>query len=262
MEKPKHDLQLEIAESLETSPEFLPVIAQLLEDLWALGGIPEVLVSLLKGVAPKESIKSILDLGCGKGANGIAMAAAFGCRVAGIDAFGPFIEEASRRADQAGVGNLCRFRVGDMRGSLAGPPTYDAVLFVALGGLLGGFDRTVEQIRSVVRPGGFIVIDDGFLPDGAPIQMDGYEHYRDRDQTYALLHSHGDEIVAEYQYKSEETEALNQKNNASILKRATILSRSQPQWADDIERYCQRQKLECETIENQMISAAWVLRRK
>jgi SAM-dependent methyltransferase len=61
-------------------------------------------------VAPGSAV---LDVGCGVGRWSVPLAQ-HGARVTGIDLSPTMVAEASRRADAAGVGDRCRFEVGDV----------------------------------------------------------------------------------------------------------------------------------------------------
>jgi ubiquinone/menaquinone biosynthesis C-methylase UbiE len=57
----------------------------------------------------------VLDLGCGKGAVSVKLAAALKCNCYGIDGISEFIETSKEKAKEYGVDALCCFEVGDIR---------------------------------------------------------------------------------------------------------------------------------------------------
>ncbi|HSM16314.1 MAG TPA: methyltransferase domain-containing protein, partial [Gemmatimonadales bacterium] len=139
-------LQQDIAAALETTPELLPFIPELLADLWGLGASLEIIVELLRPLALPRSTR-VLDAGTGKGAVAITLAERFGFRVLGIDGFQPFVDEATRRAETRGVSTLCRFEVGDFRDTLPILQNFDVVIYAALGCILGTVDQCVGLLR-------------------------------------------------------------------------------------------------------------------
>ena len=98
----------ELAQSLDADPALLPWLAELLQDVWALGCDPEIVVDLLRRSGVRHG-SEVLDLACGKGAIAIPLARATGCRITSIDLFGDFVRQ--------GAGARC-FRVEQGRKSL------------------------------------------------------------------------------------------------------------------------------------------------
>ena len=49
---------------------------------------------------------------------------------------------------------------------LAQASEYDVVLLLSVGPVSGDHEQTVADLRTLVRAGGYIVIDDGFLAEG------------------------------------------------------------------------------------------------
>ena len=254
-------LQQDIAAALEPTPELLPFIPELLADLWVLGASLEIIVELLGPLALPRSTR-VLDAGTGKGAVAITLAERFGFRTLGIDGFQPFVDEATRRAETRGVSTLCRFEVGDLRDTLPTLQSFDAVVYAALGGILGTVDQCVGLLRGPVRPGGLIVIDDGFLARAEPNHQPGYESYLPHDQTLTLLTAHGDEVLREVIIPVEDIRDTNQRQTALIRKRAEGLARRYPDAADALAQYVERQDRECALLETDVVSAVWLLQRR
>lgn len=88
------DLDDSIAQAMETDARILPVLPELLADLWELGPSAEQVVAVLKSVGV-EPDSTVIDLACGKGAVAVALAEQLGVRVEGIDAFQPFLKVAA-----------------------------------------------------------------------------------------------------------------------------------------------------------------------
>ena len=109
------DIDRQIAESLDATPDLLPFLPELLAD-WTSSPPDEVLRFLEPLELPPTT--RALDLGCGKGAVALALAERLGFYVVAVDAFPPFVEECRRRAEDKRLGHRCEFYCGDLRGWL------------------------------------------------------------------------------------------------------------------------------------------------
>jgi SAM-dependent methyltransferase len=252
------DLAGEIAFTLEAEPKLLPFLPQLLQDLPTLGGALEDVLDLLRrGGLPAGS--SVLDLGCGRGEIAIAIARELAASVTGVDAFAPFIERARALAGAAGLGGRCTFRCEDLRCALREPATYDAVLMVALGPVLGDLNATVGALRRVVRPGGLILIDDAVLAAGHEAPP-GWEGYLARAEAERALTARGDRLLAVVE-RTAAMSAYNRHALTAIARRAHELARASPALAPALERYLVRQQRETHLMEGPIVPAMWLLRR-
>lgn len=254
-------LEQDVAAALETTPELLPFIPELLADLWVLGASLDIIVELLGQLGLPRPTR-VLDAGAGKGAVAITLAEQFGFQVLGIDGFQPFVDEATRQAEARGVSHLCRFEVGDLRDALPTLQDFDAVIYAALGGILGTVDQCVGLLRRPIRPGGYLVIDDGFLAGEARMRDRGYESYAPNEETLALLTAHGDEVLREVIIPVEDIRDTNQQQTALIRKRAEGLASRHPDAADSLAQYVERQERECALLETDVVGAVWLLRRR
>ena len=253
------ELEWAVAASLDATPDLLPWIPELLADLWALGSSPEEHLAVLRH-APLAPGARALDLGCGKGASAVALARELGLRVDGVDGFGPFVDEARARAAEHGVEALCSFERGELLDALARARDYDLVLFAAGGPELGG-RPCVERVRGCVREGGWILVDDGFLPEGLGVVPPGYEGYRSRAETLAGLTASGDELVFELLPDPDARHAAERRNTELIRGRARALAKRHPERAASFEGYADAQAEEVERLRVSHVPALWLLRR-
>lgn len=249
----------ELAAHFGLSVRLLPHLHELLADFDELGSDSELVAAWLKGHGFGTGSR-VLDLGCGKGAVAVALARALGCRVTGIDAYAPFVEEARKRAAALGAADSCRFRTGDIRCEAGNETGFDAVLLLAVGPVFGGPGDTVGALRRCVRPGGLMVIDDGYLL-AATVDFPGYDGLLGRTQTLAQLAAHGDEIIAEKLGSRAEAAAQNRLYQAWIEERGRLLAGRRPELASDITAYIEKERRECTIIEHDIQSAVWLLRR-
>lgn len=253
------DLDESIAEAMEADVRLLPILPELLTDLWELGPSAEQVVAVLRS-AGVEPGSEVLDLACGKGAVAVALAEQLGVRVDGIDAFEPFVQAARDLAVERGVSGSCHFEQGDVRDLLKGDGQYDVALLLSVGPVLEDYGHTIAGLRRLVRSGGYMLIEDGFLADGAaPAPM--AEAYGGHAETLRQLTACGDDLVQEFLCPSEDASAVNQKNNDLIRKRASIVREKYPAFEQLIDEYVARQERETRTLREDVLCAIWVLRK-
>lgn len=257
----KQPLENLVAYTLGATEELLPFVHELLADLESLGTSPEAVVSLLRPL-DLPTPPRILDLGCGKGAASIALAQSLGASVLGVDGYAPFIEHARAAAQAAGLGELCEFLHGDLREAVRQEKNWDAVLYLAVGDVLGPLDAQVAALRQTVRPGGYMLIDDCYRLSGAQLSLPEYQNLHTREESRALLERHGDRILREDRFPPDEVRAMNARNNTAIAARASALSARHPELAPAFQAYVDRQIEECAILENHVADVHWLLWRE
>ena len=207
-----------------------------------------------------EPGSTVLDLACGKGAVAVALAEQARVRVEGIDAFQPFLQAARALAAERGVSHRCRFEQGDIRNLLGQEEQYDAALLLSVGPVLGDYEQTLAGLRSLVRAGGYIVIEDGFLADGAtnPPLAEGYAGH---SEILRQLTACRDVLAREIICPTEQVRSVNRRNTDLIRQRASLLRASHPAFEKLIDEYVARQERETQILGTDVLCAIWVLRR-
>jgi cyclopropane fatty-acyl-phospholipid synthase-like methyltransferase len=238
-----------------------PFLPELLADMWALGCTPHLVVELLQPLKLKPGSTRVLDLGCGKGALGITLAKELGFRIHGVDLCEAFLQEATRRARELDVCDLCQFELRDLREAVAACGDFDLAALASLGGVLGTLDRCVSSMRQVVRPRGYMIIDDGFLSNTQSVDRPGYGHYRSHSHTLECLEAHGDTLLEERIYTTEQTRAVNLDYIHHISGRARELGQHHPEAAEALRAYVADQQSECEFIDREITRAIWLIQR-
>ena len=248
-----------VAYALEVDPRLLPWIPELLSDFDELGSDAALIVSVLRDLA-LPAPASVVDLGCGKGAVAVAIAKTLGHRVEGIDLFEPFIESCLERAAAAGVSGLCSFRHADILKLAGRGQPADAVVYAALGDVLGTLDETIGVVRRFVGPHGYILIHDGYIKDGGAADFPGYQYATSRDESLRQLQSHGDLLVREVIPPEEHAEAYGQEL-ARIRRRAEELAERHPELKAELLGYVEHQRQAYAYMATNIAPVVWVLQR-
>ncbi|MBN2367332.1 MAG: class I SAM-dependent methyltransferase, partial [Calditrichaeota bacterium] len=203
----------------------------------------------------------VLDLGCGKGAVSVQLASNLGFQVTGIDIMPAFLEEARKKAREYKVGNLCIFREEDILEYVRESRDFDLVILASLGGIFGSLKNTVAQMRTQIRSGGYMVIDDGFLKNEKSLQRIGYEHYRTHQESIEELTRFGDHLIQEVNTTGVSLK-INEEYLRKIKNRGSELKEIHPELAEDIEAYISRQQEDCRIIDEKLEGALWLLQKK
>lgn len=247
-----------VAESLDADAALLPQMSAMLADVQDLGGDSTAAAAMIasSGDAPGRA----LDLGCGKGALAIALAGA-GWDCTGVDGYAPFVESAKLTAQEQGVTDRCRFLCDDLRSVPIPETPYDLVACCGVGPFAGGFARTIAALARHVKPGGLILIEDGFLADDAAMseaqEFVGYAHL---GVTRAQLTGSGASIIAERISAADESAQANAALLEKITPRAESLRHASPELDALVGDWLQEQRRQNELLGRVLIPAIWLLR--
>jgi 2-polyprenyl-3-methyl-5-hydroxy-6-metoxy-1,4-benzoquinol methylase len=250
-----------LAKSLEITTDFLSYLPELLIDLWELGCSLNQIVEMVEGLRLPLNKTKILDLGCGKGAVSITLAQKFGFRATGIDASKSFLEVAIQKAREFKVSDLCHFEFGDIREFTKTERDFDLVIYASLGNVLGDYKEIAENLRKMVHPGGYILIDDGFLKDVSKIDRQGYEHYFQHDIVIQQLTSLGDKIIQEVIVPNETVRSINYAYLDAIKKRSKEFLQKKSELKEAVSEYIKNQEIECEIIDKHVTGAVWLIQK-
>lgn len=234
----------------------LPWIAEVFGGLSALGCSPRQIAGWL-GRAGVGAGDRVLDVGCGKGAAAVEVAARLGCRVVGVDAFGPFVESARELAARRGVAGLCRFEQGDARAvrEVVGGRRFEVAMMVGLFEL----EEAAEVLRPRVRAGGVYLIDDCVSPgrvapsEDAPLT---------RGEARMLLEERGDRVERETVWSAERVRRVEAGLSAEIRKRARVVWRREARARGPLEELLRRQRASAGDLVGVARPAMWLVRRR
>ncbi len=252
------DLNESIMESLDgSSQDLLPYFPYLLQDLQEIGTDPNVVSKFVKqNIDDSKSLK-ILDLGCGKGAVSVRLAKDFNCNVVGIDAIPEFIESAKQLAIENGVTEKTTFIQGDIRILYTNYMDYDIVILGAIGPVLGNQQETLENVSQCLKPSGFVILDDGHLPDKTDNKK---EIYTTKSRFYHFIKSAGFMVIEESIFESENMHQQNEIIFNAIKKRAKELIEKYPSKATIFNDYLIEQETQNNALENDLTCGVWLLR--
>jgi ubiquinone/menaquinone biosynthesis C-methylase UbiE len=249
-----------IADSFEVDKKLLPYMPFLLQDLWALGSSVDYIIDVVGSLKLPPAQTTLLDLGCGKGAVSIHIASKFRHRVVGVDRMTAFLEDARQKSIEYHVSHLCEFINQDIMEFLSAEHEFDLVILASLGGIFGTLKNTVAQLRTQVRPGGYMLIDDGYLRKTNALKRKYYEHYKNHKDTIKELTAFNDLLLQEIS-TTDVSLKINNEYMISIKKSGKELLAQHPELEDDINTYIQLQAEECDVINNQIEGALWLLQK-
>jgi len=254
------ETQQSVANSLEVEYKLLPHMPYLLQDLWELGSAADQILDLISTLPLSANTIKVLDLGCGKGGVSIKIASKFGFEVVGIDAMPEFLKDAFNKATEYKVNGLCTFIEQDIQTYVKNENNFDIVILASLGGIFGDNRDTVNILRTQVKPGGFIIIDDGYLKNSENLKRKGYGHYRNYKETIKELTTFNDSLFTEIS-TAETSKNINDEYLKFIENRSIELIHKYPELEKDLNSYLELQREECDILENEIEGMIWVLKK-
>ncbi len=112
----------------------------------------------------------VLEVGCGTGFTATHLAEATGCRLMGIDLNPGMVEWAQKRAVRKGLQERCQFRVADAQQLPFEDDTFDAMLCESVTAFVPDKRLALSEYRRVVKPGGYVGLNEGTWVKGIPPQ--------------------------------------------------------------------------------------------
>jgi sarcosine/dimethylglycine N-methyltransferase len=111
---------------------------------------------------------SVLDVGAGVGGPARFLAAAYGCRVTGVDLSAPFVDAARYLTERTGQGGQVSFQAASALELPFDNGDFDTVLLQHVAMNIDGRAGLYREIRRVLRPSGRFAIYDVVLNSGEP----------------------------------------------------------------------------------------------
>jgi cyclopropane fatty-acyl-phospholipid synthase-like methyltransferase len=119
-------------------------------------------IRLLGDYLRLTSDSSVLDIACGKAGPALVLAAAYGCRILGVERLPAFADEARRRISEAGLDALIEVRTADAREFPLEPAACDAAICLGASFIWGTMAEAAPALAPTVRSGGFVAVGEPF----------------------------------------------------------------------------------------------------
>jgi len=183
---------------------FIQLLVELHEGLPRLG--PGNDETTLKALALCEHLPAqpeILDIGCGTGAQTLALAEGSDGHITATDLVPTFLEQLDKEVVKAGLEDRIEIQEADMRALPFSEASFDLIwsegaIFII------GFDNGLTEWRPLVKPGGYLVVSDAswFRPDPPQEVQDFWnEHYpaiRTVEENLAAAQQRGWSLVGSF----------------------------------------------------------------
>ena len=242
-----------------TDTDLVPYLPYILQDSWEIGTDAETIIGMITRTFPETNTLQVLDLGCGKGAISVQLAKALKCQCHGIDAIPAFIDEARSKALEHGVAQLCRFETGDIRQEIKRMPQYDVILLGAIGPVLGNYFQTLTALKDCLRPGGAIIIDDGYIEDHHDFS---HPLVLKRSEMLNQIREAGMTLVEENLFEADKVAANNDPLMDSLILRCKELAIKHPTKKELVLTYIKQQIEESRILEEEVVCSVMRFRKK
>jgi hypothetical protein len=127
------------------------------------------------------------------------------------------------------------------------------VILGALGDVLGNRLETILKLREIVKPAGYILVDESYSKNGSD------EKYPTRESCLKTFDNAGVKLVDEKAIENEEFIAVNRFNQDNITKRANELKLLHSDRIGMFESYIQSQQAECDELEGDLTGVTILL---
>ena len=239
--------------------ELFPYLPYILQDIWEIGTDPATVIAIIRANFRDYADLKVLDLGCGKGAVSVKIAAAMGCKCHGIDAVPEFIEYANQKAIEHRVAHLCTFETGDIRKRIHDPGRYDIIILGAIGPVFGDYHATLTSLKGCITDHGIFVIDDAYIEDDST-----FSHPLIYRKSTMLQHIDraGMELAEYHRFDRDQIQESDDFIYSHLKKRCDELSKKHPEKADLFRNYIKKQEVEMDVLLNKVVATTMVIRRK
>ena len=156
----------------------------------------------LAGCQPIQG-RTVIDIGCGPGHYGVALAAQGASRVLGVDFAPGMIEIARKRAESAGVTDRCTFTLGDFL-DVSGDEKFDYAIVMGFMDYIEDAGALMRKVLGVCRGKAFF----SFPADGGPLAWQRRLRYRSRCELYMYTEPQIRSLISALGVKSSSIEPI------------------------------------------------------
>lgn len=159
----------------DQTPSMLDLVIELHKPLDRLGpGSAESTNRALDFVEGLESMKRVLDLGCGTGSQTMILSERIPGSITGIDLFSDFTDELNAQAEKKGLGDRVRGVQGSMDKLDVEPESIDLIWCEgAIDGV--GFEKMLGYWSSFLKPNGYVAVTcPSWLTDDRVAEVDDF----------------------------------------------------------------------------------------
>ena len=235
----------------------IPFLPYILQDFWGLGTPFEIVKNLVQKHCKNYSSLNVLDLGCGKGAVSVQLAAALKCNCYGIDGIPEFVEESKAKAKEYGVDALCRFELGDVRKKIESLDKFGVIIFGATGPIFNDYYTALANVSKCLAEEGIVIIEEGYIDDTNAFQ---HPPYLSRKELLKQFERAGMELIDEITGNYGEFADID-KEMENITKRCEELKIKYPEKSSLFENYAQNQASEYDILENKITGSVMVVKK-
>ncbi len=239
--------------------ELFAYFPYMLQDIWEFGADPDAIVQLIEKHCTDYHKLKILDLGCGKGAVSVKTAKKLNCACYGIDAVCEFIDIAKQKAAQWKVSHLCTFDTADIRTKIDELYDFDIVILGAIGPVFGDYFATLSVLSKCISQNGIIIIDDGVIDDSS-----NFSHpmmYK-KSEIINQAQKAGMQMIDFDDIDKDEIAESDDFIFNNLKKRCEELMVKHPDKKHLFENYLTQQELENDVLENKVMGATMVFKKK
>ncbi len=120
-------------------------------------------------IPDRENIKTILEIGCGKGSSCLTLAQASSAQIVALDNHQPFIDSVALLAQQQQLDQRMTAVLGDMQQLKLDDESFD-LLWAEGCAYMMGFENALKEWRRLLRPGGYLFVSDAVWLTEQPSQ--------------------------------------------------------------------------------------------
>jgi len=237
--------------------KYLPYI---LQDFWEIGACSEEIIEIIKKHKINYSTLTVLDLGSGKGAVSIKIAAELKCKCLGIDAIDDFVVYSKYKAKEYFVNDLCDFETNDIRTRIKTLGKYDIILLAATGPIFGNYhDAFIELIPHLANDG-LMIIDADYIEGNCNNE---YPNILLKNELQKQINDA--EIILIDKITAEDIPEINMEYETQfkdLSKRCMELVKKYPGEQNLFLEYIEMQKSEYEILSNVVKSETLILKKK